>query len=129
MELLLKKITALKNRINFYKCFCDDESKREVSMLTKQLMSLQNDVKQMEVSMSNVSNVSTSMFSSDLVVRKYQYQQYIMDHGDYVWEEVVEMDMRALRMAVDSLCPITITQVSNTMTGGKTKRVTVVRSA
>ncbi len=129
MKNLEQQISDLKNRIKFCKCFRDDESKRELSMLSKQLISLQNDVKQMEVSMSNVSSNNGSMFSNDLVVRKYQYQQYIMEYGTYTWEDVVEMDMRALRACVDELMPITITQCSTTMTGGKTKRVTVVRAA
>jgi hypothetical protein len=129
MEFLLNQISVLESRIKFCKCFRDDESKRELSMLTKQLMSLQNDVKQMEVSMSKSSSSNGSMFSNDLVVRKYQYQMYIMEHGMYTWDDVVEMDMRALRMAVDELLPIVITQVSTTISGGKSKRVTVVRAA
>ncbi len=129
MDFLKQQLVVLSDRIKFCKCFRDDESKALLVVLTKQLMSLQNDIKSMEVSMSNVSNTNGSMFSSDLVVRKYQYQMYIVDNGMYTWEEVVDMDMRALRMAVDELLPIVITQVSTTMTGGKTKRVTVVRTA
>ena len=78
--------------------------------------------------MSNVSNVNGSMFSNDLVVRKYQYQMYIMEHGTYTWEDVVDMDMRALRMAVDELLPVVITSTSITTCGGKTKKVTVLRA-
>jgi hypothetical protein len=129
MEFLLNQISVLESRIKFCKCFRDDESKYQLSMLTKQLISLQNDVKQMEVSMSQSSSNNGSMFSNDLVVRKYQYQMYIMEHGTYTWDDVVEMDMRALRMAVDELLPIVITQVSTTISGGKSKRVTVVRAA
>ncbi len=72
---------------------------------------------------------NVSMFSSDLVIRKYQYQMYIVENGSYSWEEVVEMDMRALRMAVDELLPLMITQTYTTISGGKSKKVTVVKSA
>lgn len=129
MEFLLNQITALKSRIKFCKCFRDDESKVELFKLNQQLTLLLNSVKQLEVSMSNVSSNNGAMFSNDLVVRKYQYQMYIMEHGTYTWDDVVDMDMRALRVAVDELLPIVITQSSTTMTGGKTKRVTVVRAA
>jgi len=63
-------------------------------------------------------------FSNDLVVRKYQYQMFLVENG-YSWEEVVEMEMKDLRQAVDELQPITVTQVVMTATG-VSKKVTKV---
>lgn len=75
-----------------------------------------------------MSNVTMS-FSNDLLVRKLQYQDLLVSNGAYTYEDVVCMSMVELRSAVDELCPIVITQASTTMTGGKTKRVTIVRAA
>lgn len=67
-------------------------------------------------------------FSSDLIVRKYQYQMFLIEEG-YTAEEVAEMDLKELRAAVDTVVPLTITNSSLTTHGGKTKKVTVVKVA
>lgn len=79
-------------------------------------------------SVSTTANKGEIMFSNDLIVRKYQYQMFLVEEGAYSWEEVVDMDMRALRACVDELLPIIITSTSVTTCGGKTKKVTVVRA-
>jgi hypothetical protein len=47
-------------------------------------------------------------FSNDLVVRKLQYQQFLVESGDHTMDEVVAMSMRELREAIDVLLPLTI---------------------
>jgi hypothetical protein len=68
------------------------------------------------------------VFSSDLGIRRLQYQEVLISKG-YSYAEVAEMEMKELRAAVDESMPLTITQCSNTVRGGKTKKVTIVRVA
>lgn len=123
MENLSDRLSQVRKSIKFNKCFRDDESKQIVIELKKEESML---LKEMNVSVSNTNN-GGSMFSNDLVVRKYQYQLYLVEKGEYTMEEVVTMSMVELRSAVDELNPITITQTSVTVRGGKTKRVTVLK--
>lgn len=65
-------------------------------------------------------------FSSDLTVRKLQYQSFLVEEGAYTYEEVVELSMRELREAVDELLPIMVTSTSVTASGGVSRRVSKV---
>ena len=61
-------------------------------------------------------------FSSDLNVRRLQYQELLVMESDYTYDEVAEMSLRDLREAVDEITVLTITEVIAT-TNGVTKRV------
>jgi hypothetical protein len=56
-------------------------------------------------------------FSSNLVVRKIQYQDKLVKEGLYTYTEVVELSMRKLREEIDELEVKTITEVSMTRAG------------
>lgn len=64
-------------------------------------------------------------FSSDLNVRRLQYQEFLVMESDYTYEEVAEMSLRDLRQAVDEVTVLTIVEVVAT-TNGVTKRVTKI---
>lgn len=64
-------------------------------------------------------------FSSDLAVRRLQYQELLVINGDYTYEEVAEMSLRDLREAVDCIMFLTVVEVVAT-TNGVTKRVTKI---
>lgn len=61
-------------------------------------------------------------FSSDLNVRRLQYQELLVMEANYSYEEVAEMSLRDLRQAVDEVMILTVTEVIATA-NGVTKRV------
>lgn len=65
--------------------------------------------------------------NASLVAKRLQFQEIVIKEGGYSYEEVAEMSMVELRDAVDQLRPLVIVNSSATLTGGKTKKVTVVR--
>lgn len=61
-------------------------------------------------------------FSSDLTVRRLQYQELLVMEANYSYEEVAEMSLRDLRQAVDEVIVLTVTEIVATA-NGVTKRV------
>ena len=68
-------------------------------------------------------------FSSDLTIRRLQYQEVLVLEGGYSPAEVAEMSISELRSAIDEIYPLVICQSSNTAHGGRTKKVTVIKKA
>ena len=65
--------------------------------------------------------------SKDLFAKRLKFQEIVVKEGGYSYDEAAEMSMVELRDAVDQLRPLVIVNSSATLTGGKTKKVTVVR--
>ena len=85
----------------FCKCF-----KRPVSTTT------------MEVSMDSV-----------LLAKRFQFQEIVVKEGGYSYEEAAAMTLVELRDLVDEIRPLTVTSSALTTSGGKSKKVTVIRKS
>lgn len=67
-------------------------------------------------------------FSSDLNVRRIQWQEIAIKEAGVPYDVAAAMSMVELRDIVDELYPTTITNTSLSASGGKSVRVTVLRS-
>lgn len=70
----------------------------------------------MEVSMDSV-----------LLAKRLQFQEIVVKEAGYSYEEAAEMSLVELRNVVDEVRPLMIVNKGLTATGGKTRKVTVIR--
>jgi hypothetical protein len=67
-------------------------------------------------------------FSSDLSVRRIQWQEIAIKEAGIAYDVAAAMSMVELRDIVDELYPTTITNTSLSASGGKSVRVTVLKA-
>jgi hypothetical protein len=73
-------------------------------------------------------NKEAMSMTKEQMSARIRFQEIAIKDGGYTIDEVANMDLLELRDLVDELRPTVIVNSSLTVRGGKTKRVTVLKS-
>lgn len=107
------------------------EANQSSVLTTKESLMSNNQLKAIEsyITTNKETSMQAPKFSNDLVLRKLQYQSYLVANDLCTIDEVIEMDMRTLRQHIDEALPLVIKVQTAHSNGGVTTHYITKKAA